>query len=184
MIFNMEYQEIQNKELKVVLHFLKILQHTRELFPNERILLNALNLSFPVIDEERSAIYRFAKDHKQIEAPESFPNARGGKDYYLIDSQHVFPYIKLTETGKKKLENLLPFAERWLSSKEMSEHVDILQKQFLQLQIDSISFSTETTKKTIKIAKSAKYAAWASAICAFFTVILSFIELLKTMKVL
>lgn len=176
----MEYQEIQNKELKTVLLFLMILQNSRELFPNERKLLNALCVSFPILDEERSSIYFHAKDNKQIEAPEFFSNDRGGWNSFLIDDKCIFKDVKLTDSGKRELDNLFPFAERWLNNRNVSEHVDILQKQFLELQIESTQLTMKTSKETIKIAKSAKYAAWASAICTFFAVILAFIELLKT----
>ena len=180
----MEYREIQDKELKTILHLLTIIQNTRALLPNETKLLDALKVSFPIISEERSVIYHYAKEHNLINAPESYPSDRGGICVLPIDSPYVSKDIVLTENGKKEFEKLFSFADNWLQNKLASERIEALQNQFLEAQIESIKFANKTAQETIRIAKSAKWAAWASAICAFFTVILVFLEFLKTIGVL
>ena len=147
-------------------------------------MLDVLKASLPIIAEERSVIYFYAKEHNLIDAPESYPNDRGGSNYFTIDSSCVSKDVILTEAGKKEFERLYIFANNWLERKTATERIDALQNQFLTTQIESIKLANKTAQETIKIAKSAKWAAWASAICASFIVILTFIEFLKTIGIL
>ena len=173
----MDFNDIQDKEIKIVLHLLDILQNSRLLAKEEKEIYDTLVEYFGDDNDERSAIYNYAQSNKWIDAPDGFKNNRGGKDYYFIDSEQIHDYIKITQKGNNELSKLLPFAEKWMLKRKHSEYIAQLEKQLLESQIDSIKFAQLTTKETIKVAKSAKYAAWASAIGAIVTALLSLIKL-------
>lgn len=179
----MEYNEIENKELKTVLCLLEILQATRALPPDEENLLKDLTASFPVVPKGKRTIYSYAKEHKMIDAPEFYRNNQGAKIFVPIDNSSISKDVVLTEKGKEELEKLLPFARKWQQDKKTSERIDDLQSQFLELQIQYTQFARETTQETIKIAKSARCAAWASAICALISVLLAIMGLFKTLVI-
>lgn len=174
----MEYSDIQNKELKTVLHLFDIMQNSRSLSAKEKQICDTLHASFPEISDERRTIFDHIHSLRWIEVPESFPNNRGGRDYFMIDNPHIQAFIRITSLGEEELAKLLPFAENWLLKKEQSENIDNLKKQLIESQLESIKFAKQTTKETIIIAKSAKYAAWASAIGAIVTALLALIALL------
>ena len=172
----MDFNDIQDKDIKIVLHLLDILQNSRLLSKEEKEIYDTLVESFYDDNDERSAIYNYAQSNKWIDAPDGFKNNRGGKNYYLIDSKQIHDNIKITPKGNNELSKLLPFAENWMLKRKHSEYIAQLEKQLLESQIDSIKFAKRTTEETIKIAKSAKYAAWASAFAAIATVILALIK--------
>ena len=174
----MEINEIQEKEIKIVLHLLDILQNTRIMTKEEKEIYDTLVESIYDDNDERSTIYNYAQSNKWINAPDGFNNNRGGKDYYPIDSKQIHEYITITTKGNEELSKLLPFAEKWMLNRKQSEHIAHLEKQLLESQIDSIRYAQQTTERTIKIAKSAKYAAWASAIGAIISALLALIKLL------
>ena len=172
----MDFNDIQDKEIKIVLHLLDILQNSRLLSKEEKEIYNTLVEFFYVDNDERSIIYNYAQSNNWIDAPDGFNNSRGGKNYYPIDSKQIHDYITITPKGIDELSKLLPLAKNWVLKKKQSEHIAHLEKQLLGSQIESIKFAQQTTKETIKIAKSAKYAAWASAIGAILTFLLALIN--------
>ena len=174
----MNCNEIQDKELKTVLHLLDLLQNSRNLSEEEARIYNALHASFPVIADEKSVIYDYIHSYRWIEAPESFPNDQGGMDVFPIESSIMHPHIRITPLGDKEIKKLLPFARNWLYKKEKSEEFDKLHKHLLESQLESIKFAQKTTEETINIAKSAKSAAWASAFSAIITAILALVALI------
>lgn len=173
---HMELKDIQDKEIKIVLHLLDILQNSRLLTKEEKEIYDTLVESIYNDNDEKSTIYNYAQSNKWINAPNGFKNSRGGKDYFTIDSKQIHNYITITTKGNEELSKLLPFAEKWVLNRKQSEHIADLEKQLLESQIDSIKYAQKTTEETIKIAKSAKYAAWASAIGAIFTALLALIK--------
>lgn len=173
----MELNDIPNKDIKIVLHLLDILQNSRLLTKEEKEIYDVLVVSIYNDNDERSIIYNYAQSNKWIDAPDGFNNSRGGKDYFPIDSKQIHDYITITPKGNHELSKLLPFAENWVLKMKQSDHIAQLEKQLLESQIDSIKFARQTTEETIRIAKSAKYAAWASAIGAIVTALLALIKI-------
>lgn len=179
-LLRMELKDIQDKEIKLVLHLLDILQHSMSLTKDEKDIYSTLVESIYDDNDERSTIYNYAKSNKWINAPDGFKNRRDGKDYLPIESKHIHDYISITQKGKDELSRLLPLAANWVQERKRLQYIAHLKKQLLESQIDSIKFAQQTTKETIKIAKSAKYAAWASAIGAIITALLAGINLLAS----
>lgn len=173
----MEYNEIPNKELKLTFHLLNFLQNSENLSADEKHIFDVLNDFFPEVADEKKTIFEYANSLKWIKVPE-LSNNRGGRTILPIDSSRIHHNIRITDSGKKELAKLLPFAEDWLLKKERSEETENLQNHFLKSQIKSINFAQKTTEETIKIAKSAKCAAWASAIGAIITALATLIALI------
>lgn len=165
----MELNDIQNKEIKLVLHLLEIMQNSKSLSKEEKEVYDTLVDSIYDDNDERSIIYNYAQSNKWINAPDGFKNNRGGKNYYTIVDKQIQNHITITEKGNQELTKLFPFAKNWVQNRKKSEYIAQLEKQLLEYQIESIKFAQQTTKETIKIAKSAKYAAWASAFAAIAT---------------
>ena len=176
----MELNDIQNKEIKLVLHLLDIKQNSKSLTKEEEEIYDTLAESIYDDNDERSIIYNYAQSNKWINAPDGFNNNHGGKAYFSIDCKQIHDYITITEKGNHELTKLFPFAKNWVLNRKKSEYIAQLEKQLLEFQIDSIKFAQQTSKETIKIAKSAKYAAWASAIGAIVTALLALIKLFIT----
>lgn len=176
----MDYNEICDKELKTVLHLLLILQHTKKLFPKEQTVLDILKNHFPIVSEEKSAIYENAKTNKWIDAPEYLPRSNGGKSYFQIDSPYMFEHVKITSLGWEELNKLLKYADKWIKKQKQSEYIEKLHMELIEVQIESIKNAKLTTQETINIAKSAKSAAWASAISAILTALLALVTLINS----
>jgi len=173
----MELNDIKDKEIKLVLHLLDISQNSRSLTEEEKEIYDTL-MEFIYNDpDEKSTIYNYAQSNEWIDAPDGFDNSYGGKAYFTIDCKQIHDFISITPKGNNELSKLLPFAEKWVRNRKQSEHIAQLEKKLLKSQIDSIKFAQETNEKTIKIARSAKYAAWASAIGAIVTALLTLIKL-------
>ena len=91
---NMDYNEIRDKELKTVLHLLLILQHTKKLHPKEQTVLDILNNHFPIVAEEKSAIYENAKTNN-TKSKQDFINAHGihGRFYSKEQNLLYHPFL-------------------------------------------------------------------------------------------
>lgn len=177
----MDYNKIHDKELKTVLHLLLILQHTKKLTQEEQIVLEDLYNSFPIVAEEKSAIYEHAKSMNWIKAPDYLPRNNGGKAYYQIDSPYMFEHVQISSLGNEELDKLLKYANRWIKKQKQSEYIEEIRKELIEAQIESIKFANQTTQETIGIARSARSAAWASAISAIITALLALIALVSNL---
>lgn len=100
----MDFNDIQDKDIKIVLHLLDILQNSRLLSKEEKEIYDTLVESFYDDNDERSAIYNYAQSNKWIDAPDGFKNNRGGKNYYPIDSKQIHDNIKITPKVQKTVD--------------------------------------------------------------------------------